>query len=675
MKAKWIWYPGDFSLALFNKTMIKRYERDVPIPPFWRMDYFYPDVKFYKKVDLSEAEEIEIGAEGLLAVQVDGVYCYGVRDRLMVEKGEHLLTFWVYNSEKLPCLYVRGRSIVTDESWMVSCNDHHDKFAESWNFDEIGHTPNDFSLETRPVKPVGILNEQGKKIYDFGKEMMAYVRLGDIRGKGKVSVYYGESLEEAADWEHCELTDTLNVTKSEEVTSIAKAFRYLCIDGEPKVGEVQALFEYLPIEAKSSFRCDDARLNAIYDTALYTLHLNMREFFLDGIKRDRWVWGGDACQSYLMNFYSYFDVECVKRTMYALAGKEPYKTHINHIMDYTFYWIISAYDVYMFTQSERIVELYYEKVKGLLEFCIGRTNARGLMEGYPQDWVFVDWADIDNTGEVCVEQMLYYISLRRGAIMAGKAGDAESQARWNALAEDVYPKLEQFWDEEREVYVHSCKGGERLSKVTRYAAIFAVLYDLCGEERKEKLVKNVLLNDGVQKLKTPYMRFYELAALCKAGRQDIAVQEICSYWGGMLDEGATTFWELYNPAERGPEKYAMYGRRYGKSLCHSWGASPLYLLGRYFAGCRPMGDGTYEVKPCLVGMKRMKMTVPTVQGSIEVDMNGERLCVTSDGVCCHVIAYGRTYELKANESVTLYREGGETERNDIERENIGVLIV
>ena len=59
-KATWIWYPGDFSLALFNKTMVKRYERDVPIPPFWRMDYFYPDVKFVKKVCLEKPESIQV---------------------------------------------------------------------------------------------------------------------------------------------------------------------------------------------------------------------------------------------------------------------------------------------------------------------------------------------------------------------------------------------------------------------------------------------------------------------------------------------------------------------------------------------------------------------------------------------------------------------------------------
>lgn len=652
-KATWIWYPGDFSLALFHKTMLKRYERDVPVPPFWRMDYFYPDVKFIKKVSLQDADLVEIKADGLLTVQIDGAMQYGVKDRLLIPAGEHQLMFWVYNNEKLPCLFVRGREIATDKSWIASCNDHNDKPAGYWNFDDAEKSPNAFALQTSPEKPLQEIVQNGKKVYDFGKEMIAYVRLCGIQGRGKVNIYYGESAEEAADWDNCELTDTLETEGGELVTPIAKAFRYLSIGSECQIGEVSALYEYLPLQEKSSFYSDSELMNKVYDTAMYTLRLNTREFFLDGIKRDRWVWGGDAYQSYLMNFYSYYDVECVKRTMYALAGKEPYKTHINHIMDYTFYWIMGAYDVYKFTQSHEILDLFYDKIKGLMEFCIGRTNSEGLMEGYPQDWVFVDWADIDNTGEVCVEQMLYCISLRYSAELAEKVGDRSNQMRWNALAEQVFPKLEKFWDESRQVYVHSCKNGRQEKKVTRYAAIFAVLYDLCSEERKEKIVQTMLLNENVQKLKTPYMRFYELAALCKAGRQDIALQEMLDYWGGMLEEGATTFWELYNPAEKGAEKYAMYGRKYGKSLCHSWGASPVYLLGRYFAGCSPVGDGTYNVEPCLGGLEHMCMTVPTAEGQICVDMTKERAHIRAQGVNCNVKVFGQTCFLKAGEETEI----------------------
>ena len=66
--------------------------------------------------------------------------------------------------------------------------------------------------------------------------------------------------------------------------------------------------------------------------------------------------------------------------------------------------------------------------------------------------------------------------------------------------------------------------------------------------------------------------------------------EIKSYWGGMLKLGAVTFWEEYDPALPLEKQYAMYGDPFGKSLCHAWAASPIYLLARYFAGLRL--DGT-----------------------------------------------------------------------------------
>ena len=69
---------------------------------------------------------------------------------------------------------------------------------------------------------------------------------------------------------------------------------------------------------------------------------------MDGIKRDRWVWSGDAYQE-LMNYYLFFDPGVVKRTLIASCGKDPVEMHINQIMDYTFYWFVTLYDYYLYT--------------------------------------------------------------------------------------------------------------------------------------------------------------------------------------------------------------------------------------------------------------------------------------------------------------------------------------
>ena len=125
------------------------------------------------------------------------------------------------------------------------------------------------------------------------------------------------------------------------------------------------------------------------------------------------------------------------------------------------------------------------------------------------------------------------------------------------------------------------------------------------------------------------MRFYELEALCAMGEQDYVLKQMKEYWGGMLALGATSFWEEYNPNKKGAEHYAMYGREFGKSLCHAWGASPIYLLGKYYLGVRPTAPGyaSYLIEPKLGGLQWMQGKVPTPDGDIELDVSRNQLKV------------------------------------------------
>ena len=146
-------------------------------------------------------------------------------------------------------------------------------------------------------------------------------------------------------------------------------------------------------------------------------------------------------------------------------------------------------------------------------------------------------------------------------------------------------------------------------------------------------MQSVMLNPAIDPITTPYMRFYELETLCIDGRQSEVLQEMKDYWGGMLREGATTFWEKYVPTERGTEHLAMYGRPYGKSLCHAWGASPVYLLGKYYLGVRPVAAGyeEWEARPSLGSLEWMEGDVPTPFGRIHLRIDRSSVAITSPG--------------------------------------------
>ena len=186
-----------------------------------------------------------------------------------------------------------------------------------------------------------------------------------------------------------------------------------------------------------------------------------------------------------------------------------------------------------------------------------------------------------------------------------------------------------FWNASKQALVHNSINGVQSDAVTRYANMFSVFFNYLTSEKQQAIKHSVLLNDSILKITTPYMRFYELEALCALGEQETVMQEMKAYWGGMLKEGATSFWEKYNPEESGTQHLSMYGRPYGKSLCHAWGASPIYLLGKYYLGVKPVKEGykEFSITPVLGGLKWMEGSVPTPNGNIHIHMDRKMIKV------------------------------------------------
>jgi hypothetical protein len=194
----------------------------------------------------------------------------------------------------------------------------------------------------------------------------------------------------------------------------------------------------------------------------------------------------------------------------------------------------------------------------------------------------------------------------------------------NTLKEQI---INLFWNSQEGGLVHNRRDGKVSNHISRYPNIFALLFGYLNIIQLEEVKQKVLLNPAVQPITTPYMRFYELAALCQVGQHSYVLEEIKTYWGGMLDLGATTFWEEYKPDANGVEHYSMYGRPFGKSLCHAWGASPIYLLGKYFLGVEPLTPGyeTYRVAPNLGGLSWISGSIPMPTGKLEIYLDKQEI--------------------------------------------------
>jgi hypothetical protein len=641
-KATWIYYPGDFEVWLGNNMQNRRTDRGAFLPVFWKMDSHYVLVEFHREYDVPLTEDIDLYVEGKYNVKLDGQAFIGYPKHITIPAGHHKISLKVYNQTNVPAIFINGKTIVSDSSWLVTFEDKEwidasgkvsDKSgttylnAGAWNFNDPLIPPSKFRLPVEPKFAVKTERTGNSVLLDFGKETFGFIKLFGLKGKGNLNIYYGESKEEALSSEHCETLDKLQINESQQkdsVMELSKAFRYVNVqfDNTLKLDSVSMLYEYSPVTERGSFRCSDDEINKIYDVSKYTFHLNTREFFIDGIKRDRWIWSGDAFQSYLMNYYLYFDSPTVTRTILALRGKDPVTSHVNTIMDYTFYWFISIYEYYLYTGDKTFVKQFYPRMQSLMDYCLSRRNSDGMMSGLAGDWVFIDWADgLSKKGEVSFEQLLFCRSLETMALCATLDNDTIGAEKYKTLASDLKSKIfSKYWNEQKHALVHSYINGAQSDNVTRYSNMFGIFFNYFNDIQKQEVKQNVMLNDKIQKITTPYMRFYELESLCAMGEQTYVLKQIKDYWGGMLKLGATSFWEEYNPDKTGVDVYSMYGRPFGKSLCHAWGASPIYLLGKYFLGVRPLTPGykTYLIEPYLSGLKWMEGTVPMPVGNIKV---------------------------------------------------------
>ena len=659
--ATWIWYPGDFEVWLGNQFNNRRTERGAMFPPFWKQDSHWPTVEFSTTVELAEAETIHIKAEGLFNFMLDGKLQFGMPDEFLIPVGAHRLNFKVWNQSTPPALFIKGMTIHSNSSWLATYEDkiwidengvaHGSGIyvpAAQWNFDRMDTPPSDYRLPTLRQEPVAQESIGEGMLYDFGRETFGYVRLSGL--VGVAHLYYGESREEALDKDHCETLDI--VSTHQELGS--KAFRYVYVEtaDNSHYDSLSMDYEYAPYDENHSgtFACSDKLLNKIWEVGAYTMDLTTREFFLDGIKRDRWTWSGDAIQSYLMNYYLRFDTECVKRTIRQLRGKDPVTAHINTIMDYTFYWFKSILDYYQYTGDLTFISEMYPKMCTLMDYVLERTNSDGLVEGKADDWIFVDWVDfpMHKRGVLAFEQILFYKALMTMHTCATLLHQTDP---YQQLAENVIGKTRQLlWNDDCQAWEHAIEEGEINHQITKFPNMFAILYDIVDDATKRNIVDSVLENNKIDPITTPYMRFYELEALCMMGRQTQVLQEIRNYWGGMLREGATSFWEKYIPSEQSTEHLAMYGRPYGKSLCHAWGASPVYLLGRYFLGIQPTQPGyaTWEVRPYLADLEWMEGRVPTPNGIIHIRMERHYICIRSDEGRGRLYLGNRCFDIEPN---------------------------
>lgn len=620
----WMWYPGDFELYHGMKQNFSRVERGFGWPAFWKSEGFRNRIVFRRTYELSQETSFctfssAIGYVLVQELSLDREKKYPLGTKISCGPGTVRISIHLAKIEAFPSVYVKGELIYSDRRWSVEDYSNPAQSA-GWSkyFTQENQDPSCWDYSEKIYEPIKTEEVDGGVFYELETELTAVLEITYCEGYRPLRVYCGESREEALDLEHCYCSWEPD-EKDGRCPRCAVRFAYIPHCRKEEI-RLRAIHQYVDIPVRAEFQGDDELLNRIWKVAEHTFSLCSGIFFIDGIKRDKWIWSGDAYQNILTNQHLMADPDINRRTLLALRGNDPMTTHINTIIDYSLFWILGVGEHYQAYGDQEFLEQIYPKMCSLMEFCAGQVDEHGFFTGRDGDWVYIDWADMDKTGALCAEQMLF---AKCWDVMAAVSRAIGADGRkYEEKYRELLGKINEFyWDEEKGAYIDSFVSGRRC--VTRHANIFAIIYDLAEESKKERIVKTVLLNDNVPQITTPYFKFYEMDALCKMGHLTEVLQKVKEYWGGMLERGAVTFWEEYDPNVSEEEQYDMYGDKFGKSLCHAWSASPIYLLAKYFVGLRITDPvtGTYEVKPHLEDFESLKCTLPVRDKQVRIVWN------------------------------------------------------
>ncbi|MBK8090320.1 MAG: alpha-L-rhamnosidase [Chitinophagaceae bacterium] len=481
-------------------------------------------------------------------------------------------------------------------------------------------------------------NDTASIILDFGKEIMGGLQITTSQSNRvtrKIRIRFGESVSETFSTvtgdgtsgkdggatNHHAMRDFELTLPGYGTTEVGNSgFRFVRIDLLDKdafvvLKEVRAIAVFRDIPYLGSFKCNDDRLNKIWETGAYTVHLNMQEYLYDGIKRDRMVWAGDMHPELMVINTVFGYQEVLPKSLDFLRDNTALPKFMNGIPSYSLWWIIMQHDWYQYHGKLSYLQEQKSYLLPLLELFAKYVDEKGSEQLQNIGFRFLNWPSSRNKEAVHAGlQGMMVIAFEKGAALCKVLGEETKAKEYLGIAAKMRK------------YAPDPAGSKEA----------ASLLTLAGITDAVKTNKDVIAVGGAENF-SAFFGYYMLQAQAKAGDYKGALNNIRSFWGGMLDMGATTFWEEFDLKEAegsapiddvvpsgkkdyhwSTGDYCYIGVR--RSLCHGWSAGPTAWLSEHVLGIQVLEPGCKKIKisPQLGDLHFAEGTFPTPMGVLYV---------------------------------------------------------
>ena len=376
------------------------------------------------------------------------------------------------------------------------------------------------------------------------------------------------------------------------------AFRYV----EIEILDISSKFELTMEQAsctavtsaedseKKDFPSEDPQLKRMDQIACRTLRNCMQTVFEDGPKRDRRLWIGDLRIQALANYETYQKNDMVKACLYLFAALPMQDGRISaclflepepeaddtQMFDYSLFFVNILWDYYRETGDKETLQELWPTAKQQIQLAEQCLDTHGIVEDSDVlGWCFVDW-NLHLNKQASAQGILLY-AIQSGIQIAQAVGDTAEESRLKQLYQQCKESANRYlWSDAKQCYLSGSDG-----QISMASQVWMVLGGAVEKRTAAGLLQRTESNPEAVKMVTPYMYHNYIDALIGIGEKKAAKEKMQQYWGGMLDQNADTFWELYNPEN---VSESPYGGTIVNSYCHAWSCGPAYFLRKYFGG-------------------------------------------------------------------------------------------
>lgn len=429
------------------------------------------------------------------------------------------------------------------------------------------------------IKPVSITPKDGKYIIDYGQNFSGWVKMR-VQGENgtKVTLRFAESL-------HSDGTlfrDNLRAAKATDVYVLKgdgveeweprftyHGFRYVEVEGYPGELDMDKFIGrliYDEMETMGSFTSSNTLLNQIHKNAWWGIASNYKSIPVDCPQRnERQAWLGDRPgsaygENFLFdnaNFYSKWleDIRLSQKEDGAIPDVAPaFWRYYSDNMTWPGTYLIVADMLYQQTGDVRVLQEHYPAMKKWMQYMQALYMDD---EGIITKDSYGDWcappatieegrgksADVKHPNPL-ISTAYYYHLLQVMARFSEYTGNGQDKMGFEEAAAKMKDDFNKRFYDQSGYY----------GKNTLTENLLALYFGLVEEDQKEKLAHRIV--EIIEKENNGHLSTglvgtqWIMRTLTDMGRADLAYKLATNTtypsWGYMLENGATTIWELWN---------------------------------------------------------------------------------------------------------------------------------